>query len=62
MAGVKISSIIRFDEVYIKGENMVKSLYRDLTLATTVELRVYLQDSIDIWEKYMDDAKNSKKY
>jgi hypothetical protein len=61
MADVKINSIVRFDEVYIKGNDLVKSLYHDLSMANTSELKTYLHDRIDSWEKYMDSARESKK-
>ena len=61
MANVIINSIVRFDEVYINGENLVKSLYRDLSMAKTPELKAYLQENIENWEKYMEDARKDKK-
>ena len=61
MANVIINSIVRFDEVYINCENLVKALYRDLSMAKTPELKAYLQENIENWEKYMEDARKDKK-
>ena len=60
MPQIKIQSIVKFKtDVYIKGDDIVKELYYDLSVATNPEVKQYIQCQIYLWEDYMDDARNN---
>jgi hypothetical protein len=57
---VMVNCLIKFKtDVYVKGDDMIKSLYFDLSQETNSEVKKYIQASIDVWEEYMEEMRNN---
>lgn len=63
MEQVKINSIVKFGcIVYVKCDDIIKSLYHDLMETQNPETQQYIKANIRIWEEYEESILEQAKY
>ena len=62
MKRVMLKSIIKPNgDVYVRCDDIIKSLYAHLAATTDTKIKDHIKEEIELWEQYNEDAFNHMK-